>query len=110
MHFLSENQTKRTHFVDYSLFVILKMKNIKKSVEECSLIKEYPSKTVSLTRHGGYSMIYFASLIYQSHKLAYPVVDLGWGAEGRTLSPQECYPLQTQRVPPLYYFEISIFG
>ena len=36
-----------------------------------------------------------------------------WGGGGGVVyapPPQECDPLRTQRVPPLYYFEISIFG
>ena len=38
-----------------------------------------------------------------------PVTDLGGGLGGGLLPPQELDALPSQRVPPWYYFDISIF-
>ena len=37
-------------------------------------------------------------------------VDIGGGGGVMTLSPQGFDPLPTQRVPPLYYFEVCYSG
>ena len=44
----------------------------------------------------------------KSHLLIYTVADLGVGG-GRPPPPSGIRPASTQMIPPLYYFEISIF-
>ena len=48
---------------------------------------------------------YYFERKYHKHRGGF-----GRGREGRTLLSQEFAPLPTQRVPPLYYFDIFIFG